>query len=96
MFCRKCGTEVDTTQALCPNCGADTGNTIGGKDKLTIVLFCYFLGAFGVHNFMMGETKKGIIKIVATCCCLLGGILAVIDLIKIAADRYTVDPEAFI
>ena len=42
---------------------------------------------------MMGETKKGVVKIIATFCCGIGGILALIDLIKIATDKYEVDPE---
>ena len=39
---------------------------------------------------MMGETKRGIWKIVLSFCCGIGGILALIDLIKICTDSYEV------
>ena len=47
-----------------------------------------------LHTFF--KTKKGIVKIVASLCCGLGGILALIDFIKILMDKYTVDPEKYI
>lgn len=69
---------------------------LGGKDKVTMALICFFLGGIGIHNFMMGETKKGITRIVASLCCGLGGILALIDFIKILVDKYEVDPDKLI
>ena len=84
--------------AVCLSCGvaikkaAAAGGDLGGKDKIVIALVCFFLGGLGIHNFMMGETKKGIVKIVASFCFYLGGLLAVIDLIKILMDKYVVDP----
>ena len=68
---------------------------LAGKDKVVIILVCLFLGGIGIHNFMMGETKKGVIKIVLSLCMGIGGILALIDLIKIIMDKYVVDPEKF-
>jgi TM2 domain-containing membrane protein YozV len=69
---------------------------LAGQDKMTMALIAFFLGGLGIHNFMMGETKKGIVKIIASFCCYLGGVLALIDLIKICTDKYEVDPEKFI
>ena len=57
-----------------------------------MIVICLLLGGLGIHNFMMGETKKGVVKIVASMCFGLGGILALIDLIKICTDKYEVDP----
>ncbi len=72
-------------------------NYLNGKKKSTMAVICYFLGGLGIHNFMLGETKKGIIKIVASFCTGIGGtILAIIDLMKILCDEYVIDPEAFI
>jgi len=68
---------------------------LNGQSKTTMAIVCFLLGGFGVHNFMMGETKKGIVKIV-TMLVGVGGILALIDFITILCDKYTVDPEAFI
>ena len=42
---------------------------------------------------MMGDTKKGIMKIVFCVLCGISGILALIDFIKILMDKYEVDPE---
>jgi len=44
----------------------------------------------------MGETKKGVFKIVMTFLCGIGGILALIDLIKIAVGSYVADPTKLV
>ena len=75
---------------------AENSNYLNGQDKVVMILICLFLGGLGIHNFMMGETKKGIVKIVASFCFYLGGILALIDLVKILTDKYEVDPEKLI
>ncbi len=97
-FCANCGQPVAPGAAVCLSCGVATTNAnaqyLGGKDKLVMALICFFLGGLGIHNFMMGETKKGICKIVASCLCGLGGILALIDFIKILTDKYEVNPDA--
>ena len=98
-FCHNCGSEVGPNAAVCMKCGvaiknkSAVGSGLGNHDKVTMALFCFFLGGFGVHNFMMGETKKGIVKIVLTLCCGIGSILALIDFIRILTDSYEVNPE---
>lgn len=126
MYCKNCGKEMNENQAICLNCGVQTGNgnaycancgnpvnadaavclncgvaiknaaaingDLAGKDKVTMALICFFLGGLGIHNFMMGETKKGVVKIVLSLCLGIGGILALIDFIKILMDKYVVDP----
>ena len=97
-FCANCGKAVDPNAAVCLSCGVaikKAGGDLAGKDKITMALICFFLGGLGIHNFMMGETKKGILRIVLTCCFYLGSILALIDFIKILTDKYVVDPEKF-
>ncbi len=96
-FCSNCGNAVDPNAEVCLNCGvaikkADDGK-LGGQDKMVMALVCFFLGSIGIHNFMMGETKKGIIKIVFAFVCGISGILALIDFIKILLDKYVVDPN---
>lgn len=98
-FCYNCGNALAPGAAVCLNCGVattkdkDKGGKLAGQDKVTIALVCFFLGGLGIHNFMMGETKKGVTRIVANICLGLGGILALIDLIKILTDKYEVNPE---
>lgn len=102
-FCPNCGNTTAPDAEYCLSCGvalkkADKAadGSLGGKDKVVIILVCLFLGGLGIHNFMMGETKKGIVRIVASPCCGLGSILALIDLIKIIMDKYVVDPTKLI
>ena len=97
-FCANCGQPVDANASVCLSCGVEVKKAgaegdLAGKDKIVIILVCLFLGGLGIHNFMMGETKKGVAKIIASFICGLGGILALIDLIKIIMDKYVVDPE---
>ncbi len=93
-YCANCGSSVAPGAAVCVNCGVATKAAGTGKyDKTTMALVCFFLGGLGVHNFMMGETKKGIVKIVLSMCCGIGSILALIDFINILMDKYVVDPE---
>ena len=95
-FCANCGNAVAPEAEVCLNCGVAVKKAAGdlaGKDKTTIILICLFLGGLGIHNFMMGETKKGIVKIVLSFCFGISTIFALIDLIKIAMDKYEVNPD---
>lgn len=101
-YCANCGNSIDPNATFCTSCGAAVkkasakGDDLAGQDKVTMALVCFFLGGLGIHNFMMGETKKGIVKIVASLCCGIGSILALIDFIRILTGSYTVDPEKLI
>lgn len=99
-FCANCGNPLAPMAEVCLNCGVATKKSqtgdLGGKDKVTIALLCFFLGGLGIHNFVMGESKKGIVKIITSLCCGIGGILALIDFIKILTGSYVVDPEKYI
>ena len=99
-YCANCGQEVAPNAAVCLNCGVaikgSAGDSLGGKDKMTIAIICFFLGGIGIHNFMMGETKKGIFKIFMCFCFGIGAILALIDFIKILTDNYEVNPDKLI
>lgn len=98
-YCANCGNALPENAEVCLNCGVAVkkaganGDYLNGKDKIMIALLCFFLGGWGVHNFVLGETKKGIVKIVLTFCFGIGSILALIDFIKILMDKYEVDPE---
>lgn len=105
MFCKNCGTQLQPGQNNCSNCGAPVNvipvqnvksSNLNGQDKVTMALVCFFLGGIGIHNFMMGETKKGIFKIVMAFLCGISGILALIDFIKILTDSYQYDPEKLV
>ena len=97
-FCAHCGTVVNENQAVCLQCGhkidkPGVAGNLNGQDKITMALVCFFLGGIGIHNFMMGEKKRGILKIVLSFLCGIGGLLALIDFIMILTDKYVVDPS---
>ena len=106
-FCPNCGKEVPENATICLGCGISLAeqkneaapeaekknNKLGGQDKTVMILIALFIGGLGIHNFMMGETKKGIVKIVFSLCFYIGSILALVDFIKILTDKYEVNPD---
>lgn len=96
-YCANCGNTIDPNAEVCMNCGVAVKKAgYNGYDKWLIALICFFLGGWGIHCFMLGETKKGIFRIVMTFCCGIGSIFALIDFIKILMDKYTIDPEKLV
>ena len=101
-YCYNCGNAIAPNADYCMNCGVDVkigairDDVLNGQDKIVMIIVCLFLGGLGIHNFMMGETKKGIFKIIMSFLCYIGGILALIDLIKIITDKYVVDPDKLV
>ncbi len=106
-FCANCGKETAPDAAVCLNCGVEVkkaGGDLAGQDKIVIALICFFLGGLGIHNFMMGETKKGVFKILLTTVgsllCGIGPIVCavfvIMEFIKILTDKYIVDPNKLI
>lgn len=100
-FCSNCGNAVAENAEFCMNCGVaikkkGAEGDLAGQSKTTMAVICFFLGALGIHNFMMGETKKGVFKIVMNLCFGLGAIFALIDFIKILCDKYVVEPDKLI
>lgn len=110
-ICLKCGFKKNTGYSYCHNCGeahpegADVclhcgvqlkrPSNLNGQDKIAMALIAFFLGGIGIHNFMMGETKKGIVKIVFFFVCGISSILALVDFIRILTDTYVADPEQY-
>ena len=97
-FCPNCGNTTAPEAEFCLSCGvalkkaAAEQAPLAGQNKIVMILLAILIGGLGIHNFMMGETKKGIVKIVASFLCGVGSILGIIDGIRIAIDKYTVDP----
>ena len=97
-FCANCGKEVNPGAAFCVNCGAalkaETVNAATGeqKSKLVAVLLAFFLGSIGVHDFYLGYTKNGVIKIILTVCTGIGGsIWALVDFIRLLTGSFHTD-----
>lgn len=99
-YCPNCGNQTNSEAAICVNCGvalkeAENVGNLGDKYKMTAGILAIFLGGFGVHNFYLGESKKGILKILL-CWTGISSILALIDAIKIFTDKYEINSEKFI
>ncbi len=103
-YCHHCGEMLSPGAQFCLNCGVGVQKSsggglegeIGGQNKLMIILLCAFLGGFGVHNFVLGETKKGIFKIIMSFCFGISVFFVIYDLIKLCTDKYDIDPNALI
>ena len=106
-FCSKCGKPTMEGQAVCTSCGFALNNSgaagISGsvpEDKRIVCGILAILFAFGIHNFILGETKKGILHILLWFpgCILiippfLNWVWSLIEGIKILTRSYVVDPD---
>jgi TM2 domain-containing membrane protein YozV len=71
-------------------------NYLNGKSKVLMAVLCFFFGQIGIHNFILGEVKKGIVKIIGSFLCGVPGlVLMIIDLVKILTDKYEVNADAW-
>ena len=95
-FCANCGKELNPGAMICVNCGAPAAPQAvqngEQKSKLVAVLLAFFLGSIGIHDFYLGYTKYGVIKIILTCCTGVGGsIWALIDFIRLLTGSLNKD-----
>ena len=77
-YCPNCGTENADTAMTCANCGVAfvqgaapapaqvAPAAPGAKSKMAAGLLGIFLGAFGVHNFYLGNTGKAVAQLLIT------------------------------
>ncbi len=61
----------------------DSVEYIDFKDPTTMLIISVLVGYFGVDRFMLGDTKNGVFKLLLTCCCGVGFIWWIIDMVKI-------------
>lgn len=107
-FCPNCGTENVDTAMNCANCGvafvqqaapapaAQPAAPAGAKSKMAAGLLAIFLGAFGVHNFYLGNTGKAVAQLLITllscgALSMVSGIWALIEGIMILSGSVTTD-----
>lgn len=114
MFCPNCGNQNPDGANNCANCGASLNATQqqtqnyqsnpvnnGGepKSKLVAGLLGILLGSLGVHDFYLGNTRNGVIKLCLTLigwiACGLGpiaaGVWGLVDGIMILVGKVTTD-----
>jgi TM2 domain-containing membrane protein YozV len=90
MYCPNCGNTVSEKAVICVKCGVALkgenpfiGND--GKDWLTTLLLCIFLGYLGIHRFYTKNTAIGVVQLLTLGCC---GIWTLIDFILILTGSY--------
>ena len=85
-FCSGCGSEMHETAESCPKCGAvNEKNSKSKHSKTTLALICFFLGAIGIHRFMVGKIGTGVLMALT-----LGGlgIWTIIDFVIILTGKF--------
>jgi TM2 domain-containing membrane protein YozV len=103
-YCPHCGAEVNPEAVMCVACGtkfAEPEPEMSDKSKLAAGLLGIFLGAFGVHNFYLGNTGKAIAQLllgtVGALACGIGpavsSIWGLIEGILVLCDNITTDSE---
>ena len=72
LYCQKCGSPMGPEDRFCRKCGCDTSAPLwqsapaipvnaSDKKRLVVLLFCIFLGCFGVHRFYVGKIGTGVL-----------------------------------
>ena len=85
-FCQNCGAETNLATEVCTKCGVRLATGTGeGKEWLTTLLLCIFLGGIGIHRFYTGHTGIGVIQLLTLGGC---GIWTLIDLIMIVTGSF--------
>jgi TM2 domain-containing membrane protein YozV len=86
-YCQNCGAETDIASEICTKCGVKLATNAGtdGKDWLTTLLLCLFVGGLGIHRFYTGHTGIGIVQLLTLGGC---GIWTIIDLIMIVTNSF--------
>jgi hypothetical protein len=88
-FCYNCKAETTAAQTICMKCGVgfthENAVHAEGRDWLTALLLCFFLGVFGVHRFYTGHIGLGVVQLLTLGGC---GIWALIDFIMIIVGSF--------
>ncbi|GAA5104065.1 TM2 domain-containing protein [Bartonella jaculi] len=79
--------EGDVVSSVFPLLQQDSEPT-----KPMLVLICWFTGIFGVHRFMVGKVRTGVLMLILSLSIvglMITGIWTIIDFIAIAAGKFT-------
>ena len=102
-YCTNCGKELKEGADICLNCGKLINHDNEtkkqeplptAKSKIAAGILGILLGCFGVHNFYLGYTGKGIAQIFVTLfTCGFGAIWGLIEGIMILTGSINTDAE---
>ena len=91
-FCCKCGARTLPHQVTCLNCRQNLASQMIESDRNMYIaaILAFLLGAFGIHDFYLGYTSRGVIKIVLTvlvATSFISGIWSIVDLVLILTGK---------
>lgn len=95
-FCPQCGQPTPPNSVVCLNCGVSLQNygLQPQKSKMAAGLLGIFLGGWGIHNFYLGNTTRGIIQIIVTIVtCGIGAIWGLVEGIMILTGAINTDAK---
>lgn len=95
-FCPQCGQPTPSNSVVCLNCGVSLQNygMQPQKSKMAAGLLGIFLGGWGIHNFYLGNTTRGIIQIIVTIVtCGIGAIWGLVEGIMILTGAINTDAK---
>ena len=95
-FCPQCGQPTPPNSVVCLNCGVSLQNygMQPQKSKMAAGLLGICLGGWGIHNFYLGNTTRGIIQIIVTIVtCGIGAIWGLVEGIMILTGAINTDAK---
>lgn len=95
-FCQNCGSQVPPNAYACTNCGVSLMQQAmpnpNAKSKLAAGLLGIFLGGWGIHNFYLGNTGRGVAQILVTIfTCGIGALWGFVEGILILTGSINTD-----
>jgi len=90
-YCANCAAQIVPEAAACLHCGMGVVNTTEQKSKMTAGILGILVGGWGVHNFYLGYTGKGIAQIFLSFCFGIGYIWGLIEGIMILTGSINTD-----
>lgn len=67
-FCNICGAqavnEISNPLVNTTNTTQSNDNAVSDKSRAAAAVLCFFLGGLGIHDFYLGNSSKGITKII--------------------------------
>ncbi len=99
-YCPTCGQPTVAGASVCASCGSNLTVAPAGeaKSKLVAGLLGILLGGLGIHNFYLGNTKKGVIQLLLSLVGsllivgpMVAGIWGLVEGIMILCGKVTVD-----
>jgi TM2 domain-containing membrane protein YozV len=83
-YCSNCGKPTDPNAVVCVSCGVGFKSANKECNKIAAGLLAIFLGYLGIHKFIMGYTKEGVIMLLVSIvtCGMAAGVMWIIGIIE--------------